>query len=183
MADSEPIKARHRRPLIAAATGSLSDKSSESGTQVTTATARTTASHNIAAKATKAGNIRKNKAKDPKGKKKDTAPEPEPDSLSDEDDSREREAALSSPIKGKISRELNEVSQLISLIILLITMIINLRRKSEFARQPSRHPSPVHPSPRMPNRSFPVLFCQSGFKNLLRGIILGDLLMLETAKT
>jgi hypothetical protein len=95
--------------MIAAATGS--DKSS--GTQVTTVTARTTASHNIA---TKAG---KNKGKGPKGKKKDTAPES--DSLSDEDDSREREAALSSPIKGKASRELNKVSRLISLVILLIT--------------------------------------------------------------
>jgi hypothetical protein len=71
----------------------------------TTVTARTTASHHIASKA---GKLIKNKGnlKGSNGKLKETAPEPD---LSDEDDSREREAALSSPIKGKISRELNKV--------------------------------------------------------------------------
>jgi hypothetical protein len=66
-------------------------------------TARTTASHHIASKA---GKLIKNKGKGSNGKLKETAPEPD---LSDEDDSQEREAALSSPIKGKISRELNKV--------------------------------------------------------------------------
>jgi hypothetical protein len=44
-------------------------------------------------------------------KQQETAPDPDDGtfSLSDEDDSREREAALSSPIKGKTSRELNKV--------------------------------------------------------------------------
>jgi hypothetical protein len=86
----------------------------------TAVTARTTASHNIA---TKAGNLiskKKNKGKGPNGKDKETAP-----TLSDEDDSREREAALSSPIKGKISRELNKVSQLILLWLVIVLIVIN----------------------------------------------------------
>jgi hypothetical protein len=86
---------------------------SESGTQrASTVTARTTASHNITAKAGKS-NSKKNKGKKGlNGKQKDsTAPEHDSSiSLSDEDDSQEREAALSSPIKGKTSRELNKVS-------------------------------------------------------------------------
>jgi hypothetical protein len=63
-----------------------------------------TASHNIAAKT---GNlISKNKEKGSKGKQKDsTAPDPD----INEDDSQERKAALSSPIKGKTSRELSKV--------------------------------------------------------------------------
>ena len=64
----------------------------------------------------------KNKGKGLKGKQKETAPQ-EPDtniSLSDEDKSCEREAALSSPIKGKTSRELNKASWLISLVIVLM---------------------------------------------------------------
>ena len=91
-------------------------KSQASGTRATQA-GRTTASHNIA---TKAGNLisKKNKGKGLKGKQKDKAPESDSGSdrtargisLSDEDDSRERKAALSSPIKGKTSRELNKVS-------------------------------------------------------------------------
>jgi hypothetical protein len=87
-----------------------------------TVTTRTTASHNIA---TKAGNLisKKNKGKgrSVKGKQKDSdkAPNRHGDfdtginlNLSDEfeDDSHEREAALSSPIKGKTSREINKVS-------------------------------------------------------------------------
>ena len=89
-----------------------------SGRTQATVTARTTAnSHHIA---TKAGNLipKKNKGKAPdlKGKQKETAPE------SDEDDSLEKEAALSSPIKGKTSREVNKASLLISLTIVLIKM-------------------------------------------------------------
>ena len=71
-----------------------------------TVNARTTASHNIA---TKVGNLNpKNKEKGQKEKQKETAPD-DPENFSDEDDSREREAALSSPIKGKTSRELSKV--------------------------------------------------------------------------
>lgn len=99
--------------------GSLAGSESVGGTRARpTVTARTTASHNIAS--TKAGNLtskKKNKGKASKGKQKETVPEPdtqpEPEaqaSLSDDDDSQEREAALSSPIKGKTSRELNKVS-------------------------------------------------------------------------
>lgn len=98
-------------------------KSQASQAATGTVTTRTTASHNIA---TKAGNLisKKNKGKgrSVKGKQKDSdkAPDRHGDSdstginlnLSDEfdDDSHEREAALSSPIKGKTSREINKVS-------------------------------------------------------------------------
>jgi hypothetical protein len=92
---------------------------SSGGIGATAVTARTTASHNIAMKA---GNFSKKNKAGSKGKQK-KAPEPKPDT-SDEDDSHEREAALSSPIKGKISRELNKVSQLISLVIVLRLLVI-----------------------------------------------------------
>jgi hypothetical protein len=78
-------------------------------TRVTgTTNARTTASNNIA---TKISDPKNNKEKGPKEKRKKTAPDdPENLYLTDEDDSREREAALSSPIKGMTSRELNKVN-------------------------------------------------------------------------
>jgi hypothetical protein len=83
-----------------------------SGTRASTVTARTTSSHNITS--TKAGNLvsTKNKGKGRKGKKTTAAAGGEP-GLTDEDDSREKEAALSSPIKGKISREGNKVKVVI----------------------------------------------------------------------
>jgi hypothetical protein len=95
VADSESIATQ---PTIAAA---------KSSSTWATVTAQMMASHNIAIT-----NLisRKNKRKGPKGKKKDTAPEPDTGIMvSDEDDSQEREAALSSSIKGKTSRELNQV--------------------------------------------------------------------------
>lgn len=79
-----------------------------------TVTARTTDSHNITSTTSKleAGNPapKKNKEKGLKGKQKE-APKLDSDTnISDDDDSQEREAALSSPIKGKISRQLNKVN-------------------------------------------------------------------------
>jgi hypothetical protein len=158
--------------------GSESIVKSSGGTRATAVTARTTASHNIA---TKAGNFisKKNKAqKNSKGK--ETAPEPEPDT-SDEDDSRERDAALSSPIKGKISRELNKVSQLISLVIVLGLLVIvtndYFRPESGFGR----HPSPVHSFRPMPNQNFLELLCRLGSRSSLLGTTPGDPLMMTTA--
>jgi hypothetical protein len=89
---------------------SITTKASANGHTLVTTKAQTTASNNIA---TKVGNLneKKSKEKGPKEKQKETAPnDPENLNLSDEDDSREREAALSSPIKGKTSRELNKAN-------------------------------------------------------------------------
>jgi hypothetical protein len=90
--------------------GSAAGSEKFGGTQATV-TARTTASHNIAT-SIKPGNL-KNKG----NLRRETAPD---SAESDEDDSREREAALSSPIIGKVSRELSKASYLISLVIALI---------------------------------------------------------------
>lgn len=68
------------------------------------------ASHNITTNLKGDLIPRKNKGKDLKGKPKDLDTAPDAASLSDEDDSHKREAALSSPIKGKTSRELNKES-------------------------------------------------------------------------
>lgn len=67
---------------------------------------RTTASHNIIAEAGKL-NSKKNKEKGLKEKRKETTAPESDDSI--EDDSHERDEALSSPIKGKTSRELTKV--------------------------------------------------------------------------
>jgi hypothetical protein len=69
----------------------------------TTGSGRTTASHQIAAKTDIVTNLRKGKKT--KGKKQHSEPE-----ASDEDDSLEREAALSSPVKGIVARKANKVS-------------------------------------------------------------------------
>lgn len=92
---------------------SVTAKSAGGGTRRATVNARTTAnSHDITN--TKAGslNLKKNKETGPKGKQKKTAPNPASDADEFEDDSREREAALSSPISGKTSRELSKESNL-----------------------------------------------------------------------
>jgi hypothetical protein len=121
---SHPKSKTSKKLLDNTDSGSVADSESiaaaKSQAQRATVTDRKTASHNIASKT---GNLisKKNKnLKGPKGKQKDTAPEPELLEDSD-DDSKEREAALSSPIKGKTSRALNKVSSS-SLILVLITV-------------------------------------------------------------
>jgi hypothetical protein len=74
-----------------------------------------TASNNIAAKTTELVSKSKkmcSNAKVLRGRGDNPEPESEPESinLSDEDNSLEREAALSSPIKGMASRKSSEVS-------------------------------------------------------------------------
>ena len=80
-----------------------------SGSQVisarsSTSIGRTTASHQIVAKTDIVTNPRKGKTK---GKKQHSEPE-----ASDEDDSLEREAALSSPVKGIVARKANKVTSI-----------------------------------------------------------------------
>ena len=104
-----------------------------------TVNARMTASHNIAMKV---GNLNpKNKEKGRKEKRKETAPY-DPKNFSDEDDSREREAALSSPIKGKTSRELSKVIWLISLVIVLIVTNVWLQTRV-WVGKPSKLSEPI----------------------------------------
>lgn len=88
--------------------GRTSTSASQSSGSTRAVTARTTASHNIIATTNSKAVLKKNKGK---GKPKEISSTAKPDTnLSDDDDSREREAALSSPIKGKTSRELNKVN-------------------------------------------------------------------------
>lgn len=91
------------------ASKSSSTTSSEPMTKFFTASARTTAKHDIIVKTSEVASGSKKVGKKDNSKIKDNVPEPEKGSLSDEDDSQEREAALASPLKAKELKALSKV--------------------------------------------------------------------------
>ena len=74
---------------------------------ISTSIGQTTASHQIAAKTDVVKKMKKGRTK---GEKQHPEPEPDTNNTSDEDDTLERKAALSSPIKGIAARKANKVS-------------------------------------------------------------------------